>query len=261
MSLDAVKNKRLREVRWDLPTRELVPGSMPQLPSVPAGIPTDTPKDDLRTLVEREPNFLRWIEHPTSSILHHDRACCDEARLWFLAFARSMEIGVLSQYEIKAPTWLLENFTWGPTEWPISWCEVVQEEIIDCGVFAALAREVFAAQGHSVHPAQALLRYNADCTMHWRELWKGSKSKKDNEPKGREKKEVFPWIGNELVYHELCVLELPDGTAKLYDATAGNWYLPESRSGFSALLAVRTDCPRVLTWNKRPMICGEWMEV
>ncbi len=206
----------------------------------------------IQELVREETLLTRWFEHPASSILHHDDLCCAEARLWFLAYARSMEIRTLSQFTIKAPTWLSKLYTWGPSEWPISWCELVKESVLDCGVFAALAREVFTAQGHLAHPAQALLSYNEHCTSHWKALW---------EPQNKKNADFFPWIGTDLVYHELCVLEMPDGRAKFYDSTLGNWYVPEQRLGIGAVLALRTECPRLLRWGDKTFSCGEWVEI
>jgi hypothetical protein len=220
----------------------------------------------IRAMIAREEHFRKWMEHPSSMIVHHDKNCCDEARLWFLSYARSMEIKTLSQFELRAPVWLSQLYTWGPSEWPISWCELVKEKVLDCGVFAALAREVFRAQGHEAHPAQALLSYNPSCTGHWKEFWKGDgkkekKKDKDKKKKKNEEGETFPWIGTEVVYHEICVLEMPDGSAKVYDSTWGNWYEPHARAGFGALLAVRTECPRVLSWGNKFFSCGEWIEI
>ncbi len=199
----------------------------------------------------KEGNFTRWMEHPTSSILHHDRSCCEEARLWFLSYARTMEIGSPSEQNIRAPSWLSKLFKWGPSQWPISWCDVVKEKMVDCGVFAALAREIFAAQGHQVHPAQALLHYNSECTSHWKDLWQeASKTKRD----------LFPWVGTEIVYHELCVLEMPDQRARVYDSTWGFWHVPYRRNGFGGLLAFRTECPRLLRWGDKTISCGEWID-
>lgn len=212
--------------------------------------------DLLREIFESESHFSSWIEHPSSSIVHHEHSCCEEARLWFLSYARSMEAGLGSQFTMKAPSWLSQLFEWGPSEWPISWCEVVKEKVIDCGVFAALAREVFKAQGLEPFPAQALLSYNSVCTGHWQEFWEKRKKKKI-----RNQRDLFPWIGNEVVYHEICVLEMPDATARFYDSTWGHWYLPESRVGFGALLALRSECSRVLRWGKRTMTCGEWVDL
>jgi hypothetical protein len=214
----------------------------------------------LQNLIENEEHFHRWVEHPASIIIHHEAACCEEARLWFLAYARSMEVGASTQFQVKAPAWLMGLFDWGPSKWPISWCEVVKEKTIDCGAFAALAREVFQAQGHEAFPAQALLSYNRICTEHWQDLWKGP-PRDVKDAKDSEIKETFPWVGDEIVYHEICVIERPDGTAIFYDSTFGQWYLPETRVGFGALLAVRSECPRLLDWNGKSISCGEWVDL
>lgn len=168
-----------------------------------------------------------------------------------------MEIGTGSQFGLKAPTWLSKVFEWGPSEWPISWCQLVKEKYLDCGVFAALAREVFKAQGHEVHPAQVLISYNATCTSHWQKYWDHRKKKKKKD----DKRDVFPWIGTEIVYHEICVLEMPDGEGRFYDSTWGHWYLPQSRIGFGAVLALRSECSRLLRWGDRAISCGEWVDL
>jgi hypothetical protein len=198
---------------------------------------------------------MQWIEHPSSSIVMHDAQCCERARTWFLAWARSMEIRTLSRFRIAAPSWLSQRFKWGPSLWPISWCEVVRTKVIDCGVFAALAREIFTAQGHLAHPAQALISYNSVCTHHWQDLW--MRGIRDLRKKGGE---IFPWIGSEVVYHELVLLELDDGRARVYDSTWGHWYEPQPWTGFGSLLALRTECPRLLHWGGKSLSCGEWIE-
>lgn len=229
-------------------------------------------------LVGREEHFVDWIEHPTSDIVHHEAQCCEDARAWFMAYARSMEIGNFAQYQLRAPTWLSQRFVWGPSEWPISWCQLVKKHVVDCGVFAVLAREIFRAQGHQAHPAQVLLTYNPSCTGHWRDLWqKGEERRKkrlEKEQRAKSGKElvssggnlestkqgkIFPWIGTDIVYHETCVVEMSDGSAKLYDATWGNWYEPLRRDGYASIIAFRTDCPRLLRWGDRNISCGEWI--
>lgn len=212
--------------------------------------------DAVEDLAKREHHLTRWFEHPASAILHHDDSCCDEAKLWFLSYARSMEIGFSSEFALKPPTWLCERFTWGPSVWPISWCEVVEQEIIDCGVFAVLAREVFEAQGQKAYPARSLLSYTSDCTQHWRGQWSEA-WKEQSENVG----EAFPWVGSALVYHELCVLETADGRARFYDSTNGTWYDPDQRLGFASVIAVRSECPRTLKWGDKDIVCGEWVSL
>jgi len=217
-----------------------------------------TPGGYLQDLLENEEHYTRWLEHPSSSIIHHERECCEEARLWFLAYSRSMEGWTSSQYQMKPPTWLLQTFNWGPSVWPISWCQVFKEKTIDCGVFAALAREIFQAQGHEAHPAQALLSYNQNCTEHWKDLWINGMKKIETK---KQSGEVFPWVGNQIVYHEVCVLEMPDGRAKIYDSTFGNWLEPNKRVGFGALLSVRSECPRLISWGGQLLSYGEWVDL
>jgi hypothetical protein len=198
-----------------------------------------------------------WIEHPTSSLLHHDKACCEEARLWFLSLACSMDGWATGQFELKAPTWLSQKYEWGPSLWPMSWCELMKEETIDCGVFAALARDIFRAQGHQAHGGQCLLQYNDRCTGHWQDLWKERMPSLDRQ---REFK-GFKWIGQSVVYHEVCIIEMADQTAKVYDASFNQWYEPEGRKGFAGLMAVRSECPRLLRWGSKNLSCGEWVEL
>jgi hypothetical protein len=217
----------------------------------------DESKVHLQNLIEKEEFYPRWVEHPSSCIIHHERECCEEARLWFLAYARSMEGWAASQHRMKPPSWLSQHFKWGPSVWPITWCQVFKEKTIDCGVFAALAREVFTAQGFRAHPAQALLSYNENCTEHWKDLWENGMKKVSKRKVG----EVFPWVGRNIVYHELCLLEMPDGKAKIYDSTFGNWFEPAKRTGFGALLSVRSECPRILRWGDKLLSCGEWVDL
>jgi hypothetical protein len=217
---------------------------------------TDLPETH-KNLVDSEEFYPRWVEHPSSTILHHDKNCCEEARLWFLSYARSMEGWTSAQFRMKPPTWLSQLCTWGPSPWPISWCQVFKEKTVDCGVFAALAREIFTAQGFTAHPAQALLTYNENCTEHWKDLWKSGSGKA---AKQRDS-DFFPWVGNLIVYHEVCVLEMPDGKAKIYDSTFGNWLEPQKRAGFAALLSVRSECPRLLKWGDKILSYGEWVDL
>lgn len=207
------------------------------------------------SFADKETLYSRWVEHPSSSIVHHDAPCCEEARLWFLAYAKSAEAAQSLHTRIKPPHWLGQLFTWGPSPWPIAWCQLPKAKTLDCGVFAALAREVFEAQGVIAHPAQALIRYNDVCTSHWKDLWKNGSKKMSK----RKAEELFPWIGDEVVYHEICVLELPGREAKVYDSTFGYWIEPEKREGFRGLLAIRTECPRLLHWGTKVFSCGEWV--
>ena len=169
-----------------------------------------------------------------------------------------MENASLCEGGIRAPHWLSDRFEWGPSRWPIAWCELIEQEVIDCGVFAALVREIFREQGVRAHPGQVVIQYSETCTHHWQELWREGASRLPanlSEKQGQ----FFPWVGKNLVYHEICVVEPQDGIARLYDSTWGNWYQPHLRDGFGSVVAVRTQCEGDLLWGDRILRSGEWM--
>jgi hypothetical protein len=102
-----------------------------------------------------------------------------------------------------------------------------------------------------------LITYNDICTDHWQKLWVNKMPKKNDRRPG----EVFNWVGQSVVYHEICVIEMPDQTARLYDSTFGGWFEHEERAGFGALLAVRSEGPRILKWGPKLLSCGEWVDL
>lgn len=220
------------------------------------------PSRVIQPILGSEPDFLKWMEHPISVITEHDDLCCKEARHWFLAYARSQEIQAQGELQLISPTWLSGVFEWGPSPWPIAWCEVVRRKVVDCGVLAALAREVFQAQGYQIHGAQALFSYNRNCTGHWQDLWN-----ENVERRPPSKSQTFPWVGEQVVYHELCIVEEDGrgaglrGVGRVYDSSWGLWYEPFSRIGFGAMLAIRSLCPRPLQWGELSLVHGEWVEL
>lgn len=93
-----------------------------------------------------EPDTLEraiWARASVSTLAHHG-ACCDRARGWIVAMARSHDFAATDGLDYTAPRWLTRRWRWGPTRWPIAWCEAVRAEAIDCGVFAAFAVEISA---------------------------------------------------------------------------------------------------------------------
>src|SRR5215203_96792 len=74
---------------------------------------------------------IRYWEHmPPSTFRHHGRRCCKAARDWIV----SMDHSQLSGHSVNTgPRWIRQRFAWGPTAWPICWCEAVKEKILDCG--------------------------------------------------------------------------------------------------------------------------------
>ncbi len=182
---------------------------------------------DLRAQERPRPVSLpsdRWQDFPHSAISHHGRACCDIAREWVVAMDYAMlNGGALS----SGPRWIRARYKWGPSAWPIHWCEVVERKVIDCGAHAALAHEVFTARGETSFHAQFVQKYSADATSQWRSKWS-------------EEDVSCHWLTDDIIYHEANALLVGDDEVKLWDGSAGWWVNPRQQgSGYGNLLAVR----------------------
>src|SRR4051794_34857828 len=99
-----------------------------------------------------------WARASASTLAHHG-PCCDKARAWLIAMGRSHDYASTDGLAFAAPRWLAKRYTWGPTRWPIGWCEAVRATSIDCGVFAVFALEVFRAKGVEAYAGQVLRSY------------------------------------------------------------------------------------------------------
>lgn len=165
----------------------------------------------------------RWQHFPYSSFLHHGDACCEIAREWIVAndFAQ-LNGGDL----LTGPRWLRQKYEWGPSSWPMHWCDVVERKVIDCGAHAALAQEAFAARGVTAFRAQFVQKYSADATEQWRKKW-GDEQVSDH------------WLTDDAIYHEGNALLVGEDEVKLWDASAGWWINPRQAGGYGSLVAVR----------------------
>ncbi len=128
--------------------------------------------------------------------------------------------------------------------------------MIDCGVFAAFAREIFAAKGLRVYQGQVLRAHAKECTSHWRAKW-------------AELPGAFNWIDDGLVYHEVVVVDLPSHQpapgelpqALIYDPTDGVWLDPTITRGHGSHLAVRADVPAARVWGEQLLAPKQWVEL
>ena len=175
---------------------------------------------------EQEPQALqseRWQHFPYSSLSHHGDACCEVAREWVLAndFAQ-----LNGGDPLTGPRWLRQKYEWGPSAWPMHWCDVVERKVIDCGAHSALAHEAFIARGVTAFRAQFVQRYSADATAQWRTKW-GDEQVSDH------------WIDEEVIYHEGNALLVGEDEVKLWDSSAGWWINPRQSGGYGSLVAVR----------------------
>ena len=191
-----------------------------------------------------------WQDWPASNISHHGAPCCDVAREWVLAMDYSQ---LNASPTLTGPRWLRQKYTWGPSCWPIHWCEAVKEETLDCGALAALSHEVFTARGLTSFPVQLIQHFSDDATRQWRERW-GARD--------------IPvrWIMEDLIYHEGCAVLVGDDEIKVWDASTGCWVDPKQRGGYGSLLALRVfdsrpDRPAAFRWGQHLVVPNEWQKV
>jgi hypothetical protein len=191
----------------------------------------------------------KWRAFPNSLISHHGAACCDIAHEWLIAY----DFAQLNGGDIHAgPRWMREHSDWGPTVWPIHWCEAVDAAIVDCGVHGAMAHEVFRARGVTAFRAQFVQSYSADTVASWRQNW-SEMGASDH------------WIDGESIYHEGNAVIVSGSTVKLWDGSAGCWINPRGGSGYGSLTAVRievdADIPRQLSWGGRTLPVNQWAAI
>ncbi len=174
-------------------------------------------------LADAQAAMLKWQDFPASFIQHHNEACCRIAREWMV----SMDFSQLSAGNpLTGPRWLRRKFKWGPTRWPLHWCEAVEQKSLDCGALAALALELFAARGVKAYAAQLIQQYTEDAARHWHKNW--TEDEADSH-----------WIMDELIYHEGVAVVVRDREIKLWDPTASWWVNPKQFGGYGAVLLAR----------------------
>jgi hypothetical protein len=192
----------------------------------------------------------KWRTFPNSQISHHGAPCCDIAYEWLIAFDYAQLNG---GDMLSGPRWMREHSAWGPTVWPIHWCEAVDAKVVDCGVHAAIAHEVFIARGVTAFRAQFVQRYGGDTVACWRRNWE-------------EKDASAHWIDGDLIYHEGNAVLVRDNTVKLWDGSAGCWINPRGDGGYGSLAAVRIesaahDAAHQFAWGERWLAANQWVAV
>jgi len=188
-----------------------------------------------------------WVRASASRLGRHG-ACCDRARAWLVAMGRSHDFAITDGLALAAPRWLARRYAWGPTQWPIAWCQAVAAEAIDCGVFGAFALEVFRAKGVDAYPGQVLRTYAEASTTHWRHKWAAVP-------------EAFNWIGARVVFHEVTIVQVTSSVARIYDPTDAVWLDPGVRDGHGSHVAVRSEAPVAVTWGAHRLAHGQWTQI
>ena len=195
--------------------------------------------------------ILNWEKVPASTISHHGHACCDVAREWITA----MDFSQLNAGHIlTGPRWLRNKFKWGPSQWPLHWCEAVRQKTLDCGALAALSHQLFLARGVRSFPVQFVLEFNDVSTRHWTDVWAAAGT-------------CAAWINAGLIYHEGCAVAVSETEIKLWDSTATWWINPKQFGGYAGVLAVRvfsdhdTTEPLTLRWGSHRLPANKWQKI
>ena len=187
----------------------------------------------------------KWRDWPASTISHHGGTCCEMAREWILATDHAQQGDAAA---LTGPRWLRQRYPWGPSPWPLHWCEAVERKRLDCGAHAAIAHELFTARGVNSRPAQFVQQFNKDSTRHWADKWK-------------EEEIAAAWIDGDLIYHEGCAVALGGDEIKLWDASAG-WWIDNRQQlgGYGSLLSVRIFAQEGQTfrWEGRRIAANSW---
>jgi hypothetical protein len=196
--------------------------------------------DELRRLMQAlEPR-------PVSHLTIHDAHCCRAARAWLTATARDA-----GRDADNAPTWMCSRWSWGPSSWPLAWCEAVRRRELDCGALAELAAGALEASGRTVCRVQLLISPDHETMAHWRARWGGQKG-------------GLPWIWAQLVYHEAVGVHA-GGELRIWDPSAGSWLDPEPAGLTSSVMAMRLGVPGsnptmpFLRWGNREVAVGRWI--
>jgi hypothetical protein len=143
------------------------------------------------------------------------------------------------------------TYEWGPSAWPLHWCEAAGRKTIDCGAHAALAHEAFVARGLTAYRAQFVQRYGADATGQWRRKW-GQEQVSDH------------WITDDVIYHEGNALLIAEREVRLWDGSAGWWIEPRQRGGYGSLVAVRIFAEgetAPLRWGEHRILPNAWHQI
>ena len=191
------------------------------------------------------PVYARWQDWDPARVSHHGTICCEIAREWLTATDFSALAG---GSRLTGPRWLSSRFQWGPSTYPVHWCEAVGRKVLDCGVLAAFAHEAFIARGVPSYRVQFVQRFSDVAAEQWRRAW----SQKDA---------AVDWVGSDLIYHEGCAVEIADRQLKIWDASAGWWVDPKQSDGYGSVLAVRVMTARstgTLSWGPHDISPNTW---
>jgi hypothetical protein len=186
-----------------------------------------------------------WKNFPPSYISEHNSFCCKTAKEWLLSMDRSFWI---SRGCLVGPSWIRERYEWGPSSWPLYWCEIPNLKEIDCGGLAAIARELFSSRGLVSLSAQLILQFSDQIIHHWKRKWmfRG-----------------YPttWIFKRFIYHEACAVLVGSNIIKIWDPVNCFWMSPAQSRGHGSVQAIKisgVNIPKVI-WEDNIIPIHKWL--
>lgn len=177
---------------------------------------------------------------PLSQPVDHGSACCRTARQWLAA----VHAGSGPTTPLDGLGWIAEMYAWGPSRWPISWCRLVEQDKLDCGAQAAVARDVLGSSEPEVVGVQLLIRAETTDIGHWRYAWQSEDV-------------AAAWLFEGLYYHEAVAMVGAD--VVVFDPTR-NWRVPPdggTEPGTVAAIRVSGGAEG-MRWGPHRLVPDEW---
>jgi hypothetical protein len=128
----------------------------------------------------------------------------------------------------------------------------MQSDVLDCGGFAALARESFKAQGVVALPTQLIRLYSDEGSAQWKAGWENKGHPAD-------------WIYGACIYHEAVAI-VQGKTVQVWDPVENFWIDPELCPGYAGTVAIRViatlpELPCVLEWGRYHILVDSWRSI
>jgi hypothetical protein len=187
---------------------------------------------------------MDYGERIAPSVLgHHGQPCCERARAWFLMMDR-----FFNGHNHAVPIWIRLHWEWGPSRWPLYWCEAMEAKKLDCGVLAALTMEALQQRRAEAFLCQLILRYDARTIEQWRKAWFDAGVTPD-------------WAMGEYAYHECCAI-LRKSEIAVWDPSINAPVKPTARGyGGAAALRLRSNVtdPDPVFWGRLPVNVNQWL--
>lgn len=149
------------------------------------------------------------------------------------------------------PAWLYEKFDWGPSTWPVYWCEAAEAESIDCGVFAAIARALLLARDVPAAAVQLVEKFNEKNVENWRARWMSASAGVD-------------WLEPPFCYHEAVGL-IDGNTLTIWDPLDQKRVTPHVTGGYGKVVFLRIFEPveekrDTVQWEHTEVEVGRWID-